>query len=136
MKNALLDTDTLSFLLRGNENALAELEVHRAEGAKLYLSRLSFYEITSGLEYKKATRQLNDFYALISDFEVIETNEEATLIAAEIYGDLRRRGFTVDDIDILNAGIALAHDLKVVTNNEKHYRPIENLIVENWVVLK
>jgi tRNA(fMet)-specific endonuclease VapC len=38
----------------------------------------------------------------------------------------------IDNQDILIAGIALENNLVLVTNNEKHFARIPNLIIENW----
>ena len=36
------------------------------------------------------------------------------------------------DADLFIAACALANNLILVTNNEKHFRRIENLKLENW----
>jgi len=38
----------------------------------------------------------------------------------------------VDDIDLLIAGIAIENEMILVTNNEKHFRRIPDLKIENW----
>jgi tRNA(fMet)-specific endonuclease VapC len=52
--------------------------------------------------------------------------------SAEIYATLRQSGTTVDDIDLLIAGIAIEYGYTLVTNNDKHFRRIPGLITENW----
>jgi tRNA(fMet)-specific endonuclease VapC len=46
--------------------------------------------------------------------------------------ELRRNGITIGTSDILIAGIAIENGLTLVTNNEKHYQPVERLKLENW----
>jgi predicted nucleic acid-binding protein len=41
------------------------------------------------------------------------------------------QGITIGNSDILIAGIAIANDFTLVTNNEKHYESIRNLGIEN-----
>ena len=53
-------------------------------------------------------------------------------ISAEIYARLRRAGKTLEDIDLLIAGIALDNDLGVATRNTDHFERIQELTVENW----
>jgi len=36
------------------------------------------------------------------------------------------------DTDILISGIAIANDLVLVTNNEKHFQRVEGLQISNW----
>ena len=38
----------------------------------------------------------------------------------------------IDDMDILIASTALTHNLVLVTNNEKHFRRVPGLEIENW----
>ena len=69
---------------------------------------------------------------LYLDRPIIET-------AAEIYGTLKPKGALPGDADILIAATALTHGKIVVTNNEKHYAPIQErfaLDVENWMTRK
>jgi tRNA(fMet)-specific endonuclease VapC len=46
--------------------------------------------------------------------------------------DLERRGSTVDDFDLVIASTALVFNYTLVTNNERHFRFIPGLRVENW----
>ena len=57
-------------------------------------------------------------------------------ISSDAYVKLRNKGFIIDDIDLLIAGIAISNDLILVTNNEKHFNRIENLVVSNWEKIK
>jgi len=52
--------------------------------------------------------------------------------AAEIYSQTRIQGTPVDDMDILIASIAIENKLVLVTNNQRHFRKIPNLQLENW----
>jgi len=54
--------------------------------------------------------------------------------AADVYADLRRRGKLIGEADILVAGIVLAHDGVLVTNNVDHFQRVPNLKVENWLM--
>jgi tRNA(fMet)-specific endonuclease VapC len=44
--------------------------------------------------------------------------------AGRIYGDLERTGQTIGRMDALIAGIALRHDLVLVSGNQAHYQRI------------
>ena len=52
--------------------------------------------------------------------------------AALIYADLYRRGELIGDADILIAATALVENLVLGTNNERHFRRVAGLAVENW----
>jgi tRNA(fMet)-specific endonuclease VapC len=58
--------------------------------------------------------------------------ERSGKISAELYSNLRQEGQSLDDIDLLIAGIAIENNMTLVTNNEKHFDRIARLSVENW----
>ena len=56
--------------------------------------------------------------------------------ASQIYGIIRskleKNGNTIGSLDMLIAAHALSLNSTLVTNNEKEFNRIENLIIENW----
>jgi tRNA(fMet)-specific endonuclease VapC len=57
-------------------------------------------------------------------------------MAAQQYGDIRatleRKGEPIGAMDMLIAAQAVASELILVTNNEKEYKKVEGLRIENW----
>lgn len=49
------------------------------------------------------------------------------------FAKLRKKGKTIQHTDALIAGTAIVNDLKLITNNTKHYEGIDGLDLENWV---
>lgn len=58
----------------------------------------------------------------------------ATRIAAEVYADLRKKGQLIGHTDSLIAGIALAENLQLVTNNTEHFKRVKGLQLSNWLL--
>ena len=58
--------------------------------------------------------------------------------SAENFGmlkaSLEKSGTRLDDFDLAIASCALAHNLTLVTNNEKHFSRIEELKITNWSI--
>ena len=132
MSKVLLDTDTLSYFLKGNELVLHSATAYLAKHDCFTISIITSYEIMSGLEAKGAKQQLKLFKKFLKDNEVLNLTEDTIAISSSIYGELRRKGKPLDDIDILIAGIAIEHKLILATNNEKHFHRIEKLKTVNW----
>ena len=84
------------------------------------------------MKFRDAQNQLKKFLDFANSSEIINSSLDSMFKSAEIYAVLRKKGIIVDDIDILIAGICIANDLTLVTNNEKHYNSIEGLKIENW----
>ena len=132
MTEALVDTDILSFYFKGDTKVVERFAEYLKEFEQINISIITYYEILGGLTFKKAAKQIRDFEEFIRNNNVIHLSEEPAKISGNIYADLRHRGITVGTSDILIAGIALENGLTLVTNNEKHYEPIQGLQIKNW----
>jgi tRNA(fMet)-specific endonuclease VapC len=128
---ALIDTDILSSLMRGNPlvttRARSYLEVHE----RLTFSVITRYEVLRGLLAKNAARQMAAFDQLCGASQVLPLTGAIIVQAAAIYVDLSQRGELINDADILIAATAATHGLVMVTNNENHSRRIPNLQIDN-----
>src|ERR1035437_3213915 len=96
------------------------------------LSIITYYEILNGLLYKDAKKQLKSFTEFVVLNKVLPLALRAAKIAAEIQADLRKKGKEIGHTDTLIAGIALANDLQLVTNNTDHFKRIKGLDIANW----
>lgn len=132
-RQALLDTDVLSATMRRNpqatERARLYLELHR----RFTFSVITRYEVLRGLLAKEAVKQIATFDQLCATSWVLPVTDTIIVQAASIYADLYQRGELISDADILIAATAITHGLAVVTNNEAHFRRIQNLCIENWL---
>lgn len=128
----LIDTDTLSLLMRRHPQVVAQARIYRQAHARLTISIISRYEILRGLGARDAPTQIAGFNRFCEVSAVLPLTEEAVTRAASIYADLYRRGELIGDADILIAATALVENLVLVTNNERHFRRVAGLAVENW----
>ncbi|WP_218025496.1 PIN domain-containing protein [Capsulimonas corticalis] len=95
MQKALLDTDTLSAIIKQNPIALVRSRNYLANFGALTFSIITRYEILRGLNAKRASSQIAAFEALCRASEVLPLTDAIVLQAATIYGDLHRlRRFT------------------------------------------
>lgn len=102
------------------------------EPDSLYISEITLAELKFGVANSKAPEQnkkaLDDFLSgvkILPIFDCLDTyaNEKARL---------RKLGQPVDDFDLLIGASAVANDLLLVTNNEKHFKRLAGLKMENW----
>ncbi|MBI4746152.1 MAG: hypothetical protein HY786_06360 [Deltaproteobacteria bacterium] len=47
---------------------------------------------------------------------------------------LEKDGKIIDDADLFIAACALDDNVTLVTNNEKHFKRVEGLKIENWLL--
>lgn len=134
MKRALIDTDILSYYFKGNPKVIGRFESYLGIFDSIEIYIITYFEITGRLLAKKALRQLQVFERFVDENKVIPLTEKSSKISAELYATLRQSGSIVDDIDLLIAGVAIEHELALITNNEKHFGRIPNLKIENWTL--
>jgi len=132
MRESLLDTNILIAFLRGEHNVVAKVEAYLEEFDMLSLSIITYYEILRGLKCIGNEKKVRSFEGLIDKSEIIMLDREIIDKASEIYAELMRRGELIEDADILIAASCLVKGMVLVTDNEEHFRRIENLEVENW----
>ncbi len=132
MEPVLIDTDTLSYFLRGDEVVAGHFDRYLKEHSRLNLSVITYYEITSGLQYKDANRQLEKFVEFVQYNNLLYLTRQSCEISSKIYAELRKQGNLIDDIDLLIAGIAKENNLEIITRNTKHFERVKGLIVTNW----
>jgi tRNA(fMet)-specific endonuclease VapC len=133
MREPLLDTDTISFFLKGYPKVVKEVEKTFDKYGYLNISIMTYYEIMNGLFFKDAKRQLKDFEELVLSCKVLLIDTDIALKAAKIYADLRVDNQIIGHSDVLIGATALYHNLKIVTNNQGHFSRIPNLELDNWL---
>ncbi len=66
-------------------------------------------------------------------FEILVFDKKASEKYSNLRIGLEKGGELIGSLDMLIAAQALAHSMTVVTNNEKEFRRVKGLSVENWV---
>ena len=63
----------------------------------------------------------------------IESSEEVCDKFGDLKAFLEKEGKIIDDADLFIAACSIVNELTLVTNNEKHFRRIKGLKIENWL---
>ncbi len=69
----------------------------------------------------------------LEPFEIVPFDNGAAEAYADIRADAERAGASIGPNDLVIAAIVLSHQGVLVTNNEKEFRRVPGLGVENWV---
>ena len=129
----MLDTDICSYVLRSRP-ASVKARFDEAGSGSLAISTVVLAELLFGAErHPKAaviSREIRDF---VSRLEVIPWDEDA----AEHYGSLRaaleKKGKPLGAMDLMIAAHARSRGATLVSNDVRHFRKVEGLLVANWV---
>lgn len=135
MKQALLDSDTLSFFFKGNVTVIQKIDEYLTVYGFVHISVITYYEILNGLLFKNAHAQLQRFQEFVELNQVLPINLAIAEIAAGIYADLRRSNQIIGHNDVLIGATAIHNDLTLVTNNTNHFIRIPALSIDNWVMV-
>lgn len=127
----LLDTDTVIYNLNGDENVRQHIVRHIDD--PIMISVPTLMELYYGAyKSQKKTSNLSKVKNLAQAMEVVPAGPEIADIFGLMKSDLEATGTRLDDFDLIIAAIALAHNLTLVTNNEKHFARIDGLKLQNW----
>lgn len=127
----LLDTSICIFFLRGKLNL--DETIRRKGFANCFISELTVFELMYGAanseKPEKANYAVKSFVGGLSIIPIIGCVDQY----AEIKVSLKKKGKPLhDEFDLIIGATALANQLILVTDNEKDFRNMEGLKIENW----
>ena len=129
----LLDTDTLIYNLKGNEEIKRNLQDHFEDPMKICV--ITIMELYYGAyKSKKITGNLSKVRTIENAFEIISVNSECAEIFGMLKASLKKSGMLLDDFDLIIASCAMSNNLTLVTNNTKHFSSIDGLKLTNWTI--
>ena len=98
------------------------------------ISSITVSELQYGVSKSKYKNQnLNRLEEFLMPFEILPYDQMAAKYYGEIRSKLENQGHIIGPLDLLIAAQALSKELTLVTNNEKEFKRIKSLKVENWV---
>jgi predicted nucleic acid-binding protein len=122
---AVLDTDTLSELSRGNPHVSERALTYLTDFGRLTITAVTVFERLR--EYRVAIRdgkpferQMQAFQTLAANCIVLPFDQEAAQVAAQIWSAVARRDRQQLG-DILIASIAVSRQLPLVTRNKRDF---------------
>ena len=126
-----LDTDTVSFFLRGQGRVAERLT--QSDPASVGIPSVVLHELRYGmLRTGAGTRKRADLETFLDSITVPPLDARSAAAAAQARIELDRLGQQIGPFDILIAGIALAHGAVLVTHNIREFGRIRNLRLEDW----
>ncbi|HEY2404667.1 MAG TPA: PIN domain-containing protein [Polyangiaceae bacterium] len=127
----MLDTDTVSFVLRGQGDAGAQLTAHAP--SQVCLSAISLSELRFGADKRRSKRLHRLIDVFTATIEVVPFDAAAATTFGHVCAVLDSKGTPIGTLDTLIAAHALALNLTLVTNNTKHFKQVRGLKTQNWL---
>jgi tRNA(fMet)-specific endonuclease VapC len=127
----LLDTNVVSDMVRSPAGS-ATKQLARVGQSQIGISIIVASELRYGLLRLSSFERARRTHDLLGRLSVIPFDTPADMYYAEIRATLEMAGTPIGRNDTLIAAHALALDCTLVTNNEREFRRVPGLAVENW----
>jgi tRNA(fMet)-specific endonuclease VapC len=130
----LFDTDTLAAMIGRQPNPHLTRRLARLPDGEQSTSAINYGELLYGALRRDRADLLGRIALVARRLPILPFHADAAERFARLRADLESAGTPLDDADLRIAAIALCHGLTVVTGNERHFRRVPGLAVENWLI--
>jgi tRNA(fMet)-specific endonuclease VapC len=128
----LIDTNICIYIMNQRPSVVIK-KFKRFEPGEIGISTITIselqYGIAKSLYRDKNQKRLEEF---TTPFEILAYDTAAARIYGDIRFQLEKSGKLIGPLDLLIAAHALSRGLVLVTNNEKEFKRIKSLRVQNW----
>ena len=127
----MLDTDTIIFIRSGHRSVIDRFSSLAPGEASM--SAISFGELRFGAETSRSrVSALATLSCLMAAMPVSALSDAVGAEYGAVRADLQRRGELIGPNDLWIAAHARSAGLTLVTNNEREFRRVPGLAIENW----
>jgi tRNA(fMet)-specific endonuclease VapC len=128
----LLDTNICVYLLKARPaSVVARFSQYHA--GELAVSVVTAMELRVGALRARNPRRAVEVRGLLSKLRIFPLGDEVVEPFAQVKVALQRTGQLIGPLDLLIAAQALSLGATLVTNNEREFRRVPGLVVDNWV---
>ena len=130
--NYLLDTNICIYIIK-KKPAVVLKRVQAKPPGEIAISTITVAELEYGIARSRyPDRNRIALLEFLFPFTILDFDPKAAMAYGQIRSLLESKGRPIGPMDLLLAAQAKAHHLVLVTNNEKEFKRIEGLRIENW----
>ncbi|HLQ51295.1 MAG TPA: type II toxin-antitoxin system VapC family toxin [Terriglobales bacterium] len=128
----MLDTNICIYIAKHQPPEVRARFEHLKPG-QIIMSAITYGELYYGAnKSNQQTKSLAQLQELIQDVPIAELDSLAAQAYGEIRATLEKQGRVIGNNDLWIGAHALSLDLTLATNNEREFKRIPGLSVENW----
>lgn len=128
----MLDTNTVSYIIKGQPKAIRERLVS-VPMADIYISAITEAELLLGVAKKPEAKRLS---TIVNEFllrvQILHWGSSSAKTYAELRTSCEREGKALGNMDMLIAAHAKAEAMVLVTSDKAFYKLEHMLKLENW----
>ena len=131
--NYILDTNTCIYIIKRKPESVLD-RLKQIPLGLIGISVITLSELVYGV--KKSAfpeKNLEALKQFLIPFELFQFDYNCAIEYGKIRSDLEKKGTPIGALDMLIAAHAKSLSHILVTNNEKEFKRIEGLKIENWV---
>jgi len=129
-----LDTDICIYFLKGSFPGIKKRLMENRPG-DIKIASVVKAELLFGAEKSQnAKKNRQRIETFLSHFKVVPFGDNEAQIYAKTRMQLKKQGSPIGANDMLIAATVIANEGTLVTNNEKEFRKVKGLKVQNWTV--
>lgn len=129
----MLDTNICIYIIKQKPKQVIE-KLKKLHNANLCISSITYSELLYGVENSlNVHKNLLALTMFLSNVEILPYDENASIDYGLIRAELEKKGEPIGPLDMLIAAHAKSLRITLVTNNEREFRRVKGLNIENWV---
>ncbi|MHB8507343.1 MAG: PIN domain-containing protein [Candidatus Dormibacteria bacterium] len=129
----LLDTDTLSALLKPRPNLVLGRRLASEPAESIFTSAITAGELVYGAARSGRENLVERVGAVLDALPVVSFDSASSHVYGRVRAELEAAGKSIAEPDLRIASIALAYEMVVVTGNARHFSRVPGLRTENWL---
>lgn len=128
----MLDTDMCIYVMNVRDDSL--VEQFEANSGRIAISSITYAELSYGVAHSKRIKHNDrELDAFVNDLDILSFDD----VCGREYGTIRhalaRKGTMIGGNDLFIAAHTRCLNATLVTNNEREFRQVPKLRVENWL---
>jgi tRNA(fMet)-specific endonuclease VapC len=132
VKRWMLDTSACIRAIRLGGGAIVDRMESNPVGS-IFLSTIALAELEVGIHSSRDPKRNREaLVRFCAPLLIVPFDHEAAVAYGVVRAQLEARGTPSGSLDMLIAAHALAAGLAIVTSNEREFRRVDGLAVENW----
>ena len=129
----MLDTNICIYLIKQQPKEVID-KFHGISPGEIAISTITVAEMMYGVgksQHKEKNKSALDSF--LAPLEIVDFDIQAAQLYGIVRAYLEKRGTLIGAYDLMIAAHAISLGLVLVTNNEREFQRVPDLIVENWV---